>query len=69
MPPFQYHRCPPSPPVSQVDQLLPSRLEDVCKAKGIDLILRMQEGYDHSYYFISTFVADHLAFHAQALKQ
>jgi S-formylglutathione hydrolase len=34
----------------------------------MDLTLRMQEGYDHSYFFISTFVADHLSLHAEALK-
>jgi S-formylglutathione hydrolase len=30
--------------------------------------LRMQEGYDHSYYFVSTFIDDHLRWHAQALS-
>ena len=37
---------------------------DACKAAGIPLTLRMQDGYDHSYYFISTFMAEHVAWHA-----
>ena len=42
-------------------------LEAACKDKGIDLTLRMQDGYDHSYYFISSFMADHIAWHAKRL--
>lgn len=42
-------------------------LEAACKDKGINLTLRMQEGYDHSYYFISSFMADHIAWHAERL--
>ena len=49
------------------EQLKPVRLAEVCDTVGIDLQLRMQPGYDHSYYFISTFMADHLAWHAQRL--
>lgn len=49
------------------EQLMPESLRDACAAKGINLTLRMQEGYDHSYYFISTFVRDHLKFHASFL--
>ena len=49
-------------------ELMPSKLEVACKSAGIPLELRMQAGYDHSYYFIATFVADHIAFHAKALK-
>merc|ERR1711969_124162 len=48
-------------------QLKPELLDQACKAAGIDLTLRMQEGYDHSYYFISSFMADHLAWHAKRL--
>lgn len=48
-------------------QLQPQRLADACKAAGIDLTLRMQEGYDHSYFFISTFMDDHLRYHARHL--
>ena len=48
-------------------QLRPDLLEDACEKAGIDLTLRMQPGYDHSYYFISTFMADHLRWHAARL--
>ena len=50
------------------DGLRPWLLKDACAAAGIPLTLRMQEGYDHSYYFISTFMADHLAWHSARLK-
>lgn len=49
-------------------QLQPSRLARACEAAGIDLTLRMQPGYDHSYYFISTFMPDHVAWHAERLR-
>ena len=49
------------------DQLRPELLAAACKAAGIDLTLRIQPGYDHSYYFISTFMADHLRWHAARL--
>ena len=49
------------------DQLKPELLEAACASAGIDLTLRMQAGYDHSYYFISTFLADHVAWHATRL--
>jgi len=49
------------------EQLRPQLLADACAATGIDLTLRMQPGYDHSYHFISTFMADHLAWHAERL--
>ena len=48
-------------------QLLPELLESACAAAGQSLRLRRHEGYDHGYYFISTFVSDHLLFHAAAL--
>jgi S-formylglutathione hydrolase len=51
-----------------VEQLKPELLADACKAAGIDLTLRMQPGYDHSYNFISTFMADHVAWHVKRLK-
>ena len=51
------------------EQLRPEMLEAACKAAGIKLTLRMQEGYDHSYYFISSFLAEHIAWHAAALKK
>jgi S-formylglutathione hydrolase len=43
--------------------LRPWLLEDACKAANIPLKLRMQSGYDHSYFFISTFMDDHLRWH------
>lgn len=43
-------------------------LEAACRDKGIELTLRMHEGYDHSYYFISSFMADHIAWHAKHLS-
>ena len=48
-------------------ELRPELLEAVCAAAGIDLTLRRQPGYDHSYYFISTFMADHVRWHAARL--
>jgi S-formylglutathione hydrolase len=50
------------------EQLKPELLEAACAKAGQKLTLRMQEGYDHSYYFISTFMADHLRWHADRLK-
>lgn len=49
-------------------QLKPELLEDACRAHNHPLTLRMQEGYDHSYFFIATFIEDHIAHHAKALK-
>jgi S-formylglutathione hydrolase len=51
-----------------VDGLRPDELVEVCRAAGIPLTLRMQEGYGHPYYFISTFMDDHLCSHAQRLR-
>jgi S-formylglutathione hydrolase len=50
-------------------ELQPHLLADACRAAGIDLTLRMQEGYDHSYYFISTFMEDHLRRHHARLTR
>ncbi|KIO35060.1 S-formylglutathione hydrolase [Shewanella sp. cp20] len=47
------------------EQLRPEALVAVAKEKAYPLILRMQEGYDHSYYFIASFIEDHLRFHAK----
>ena len=49
-------------------ELRPELLEAACDKAGIALTLRRQPGYDHSYYFISTFMADHLAWHAERLR-
>ena len=48
-------------------ELKPELLEQACSDAGIPLTLRRQPGYDHSYYFISTFMADHLRWHAERL--
>ncbi|MEL7052458.1 MAG: S-formylglutathione hydrolase [Cyanobacteria bacterium J06588_5] len=50
-------------------QLLPDTFEAACKQAGQPLTLRMQPGYDHSYYFISTFMGDHISHHASVLNQ
>ena len=49
------------------EQLRPELLAEACDKAGIPLILRVREGYDHSYYFISTFMEDHLRWHAERL--
>ncbi len=49
------------------DGLRPWLLEEACEKAGIPLQLNMRDGYDHSYFFISTFMADHIAWHAQRL--
>ncbi len=50
------------------EQLKPELLQAACDRAGIALTLRMQPGYDHSYNFISTFMADHVAWHAERLN-
>jgi S-formylglutathione hydrolase len=49
-------------------QLKTALLVDACEKAGQPATIRMQPGYDHSYYFISTFMAEHVAWHAQRLK-
>lgn len=49
-------------------QLKPELFEAACRESGQRLELRLQPGYDHSYYFISSFMAEHLRFHAAYLK-
>ncbi|PTL81742.1 S-formylglutathione hydrolase [Vitiosangium sp. GDMCC 1.1324] len=51
-----------------VEQLKPELLQEACKHSGQPLTLRVQDGYDHGYYFVSTFIADHLRHHAAALN-
>jgi len=50
------------------EQLKPEMLQAAAKLSGYPLELRMQEGYDHSYYFIASFIEDHLRFHASHFK-
>ena len=49
------------------EQLKPHLLQEACDRAGIKATIRMQPGYDHSYYFISSFMADHIAWHAARL--
>ncbi len=48
-------------------QLRPELLQNACDKAGMDVLIRMQDEYDHSYYFISTFMAEHVAWHAKRL--
>jgi len=50
-------------------QLRPELLEAACRNAGIALTQRLQPGYDHSYYFVSTFLGDHVAWHAERLNK
>jgi S-formylglutathione hydrolase len=49
-------------------QLQPERLRDACEAAGHPLDLRIRPGYDHSYYFIASFIGDHFIFHMRQLN-
>lgn len=49
--------------------LRPWLLQQACEKAGIPITLNMRDGYDHSYYFVSTFMAEHVAWHAQRLKR
>ena len=49
-------------------ELRPELLRQACADAGIPLTLNLQPGYDHSYYFVTTFMADHLAWHAERLR-
>ena len=51
-----------------VDQLKPELLMAAATEAGYPINLRLQAGYDHSYFFVSSFMADHMAFHAQYLS-
>ncbi len=51
------------------DQLMPEVLEQELKKSGCEYQFRYQDGYDHSYYFISTFMEDHINFHAKHLNK
>ncbi len=49
-------------------ELKPELFADACRRSGQPLQLRMQNGYDHSYFFIASFIGEHVAFHAAALR-
>jgi S-formylglutathione hydrolase len=50
-------------------QLRPDTLQQACRTAGIPLTLNLRENYDHSYFFISTFMADHVTWHADRLHK
>jgi len=50
-----------------LDLLMPEALAQAATAKRANATIRLQKGYDHSYFFVSSFMADHVAFHAQAI--
>ena len=50
------------------EQLKTHLLDEACRKADIPVQIRMQDGYDHSYFFISTFMAEHIAWHAERLK-
>jgi S-formylglutathione hydrolase len=50
------------------EQLKTDLLVDACKSADMPADIRMQPGYDHSYYFISTFMAEHVGWHARHLQ-
>ena len=47
---------------------MPEEIVEAAKTKDINFKLNYREGYDHSYYFISTFIEEHLSFHYEFLK-
>jgi S-formylglutathione hydrolase len=49
-------------------QLLPENFQAACDREGQAVTIRMREGYDHSYHFIASFIGEHIAYHADALK-
>jgi S-formylglutathione hydrolase len=51
------------------NQLKPYQFNNVCAEVGQDLSLRIHDGYDHSYFFVASFIEDHVRFHAQTLKK
>jgi S-formylglutathione hydrolase len=50
------------------EQLHPAVLEQTCRQRNFPVTLRLQEGYDHSYHFIASFIGEHLRYHAQHLQ-
>ena len=54
--------------VGDVNQLQPEAFRSACDGVGQELDLRYEAGYDHSYFFIQSFIDDHLDFHASRLK-
>ncbi len=50
------------------EQLRPDLLEEACKDAEYPITLKRRDGYDHSYFYISTFIGEHIAFHARHLN-
>ena len=50
------------------EQLLPKKLESACNDHNIPITLRLHDGYDHSYFFIASFIGDHISYHAEKLN-
>ncbi len=50
------------------EQLKPELLENVCSDKEYPISLNMRDGYDHSYYFVASFIEDHIRFHLSKIK-
>lgn len=50
-----------------IDLLMPESFATACAKQRQNAVLRMQPGYDHSYFFVASFIEDHMAFHAEAL--
>ena len=50
-------------------QLLPHTFVDACRVSNVPVVLQMQEGYDHSYYFIASFIGAHIRHHANVLNK
>jgi S-formylglutathione hydrolase len=49
-------------------QLRPQLFADACAQAGQEVSIRMREGYDHSYYFVASFIGEHMAHHASKLN-
>ena len=50
-------------------QLQPEKFQQACRAQGYPATVNLRPNYDHSYYFITTFIEDHIKHHANILKQ
>lgn len=50
-------------------QLKPQLLRSACESAGYPLQFNLRPGYDHSYYFIASFIGEHIAFHAKAMRE
>ena len=51
------------------NQLFPGNLASVCRERNISIKLRMHQGYDHSYFFIASFIGEHISYHTRFLRE